>query len=221
MNAFLLRAAWALFAVAGVLPAQAQNQCGSLQTHYGPFDFRVHRDKLPVVENRHFTPEIASLIRGVTATTPGPDIEYTLRAFPNHVPALASLMRWARMKQTDHPKDLKYSVDCHFDRALRWRLDDVVVRMLFAQWLGETGRKERALQQLAQVEPQNNPQTIYNLGLLYMQFGEIDKALQHAQEAMRLGFDTTLLEEQLRAIGKWRDPENEPAGDALVTPGGG
>jgi hypothetical protein len=32
--------------------------CGSLDNHFGPFDYRTDRDKLPVVERRHFTQQI-------------------------------------------------------------------------------------------------------------------------------------------------------------------
>lgn len=219
MRGLALCAIFALAILSITSPARAQNGCGSLQTHYGPFDYRVNRDKLPVVENRHFTPAIAGLLRGVTATTPGPDIEYTLGAFPNHAPALASLMKWAQLNRTGHPKDLRYSVDCHFDRALRWRADDVVVRMLFAQWLGETGRKEDALRQLSLVEADQNPLTIYNLGLLYLQFGEMDQALRLAHETRRLGFGAPALEQRLREAGRWREPENQNlTGPELATP---
>lgn len=195
-----------LFAIAcGIftLPSLAQ-VCGSLKSNYGPFDYRVDQQKLPVVENRHFTPKIEALIGGESTAAAGPDIEYTLRAFPNHTRALAAVMRLGQRHKTNQPKELAYSVDCHFERALRFRNDDVVVRMMWVQWLGQTQRRAEALRQLSLVEHRGDPMTLQNLGLLYADLGEYDLAAKKAREAQQMGFSTPILLRILEEAGQWR-----------------
>lgn len=193
------------------MPSFAQS-CGSLRFNYGPFDYRTDQNKLPVVEQRHFTPRIESLIGGETTVAAGPDIEYTLGAFPNHARALAAVMRIGLRDKTNTPKELKRSVDCHFERALRFRANDVVVRMIFAQWLGKTARRDEALRQLAQVDPRGEPLTIQNLGLLYADLGDYESALKKAYEAQSAGFQAPLLRGMLERAGRWVPPP--AAGDA-------
>jgi len=180
--------------------------CGSLQSHYGPFDYRVNRDKLPIVENFHFSPKVQALIAGDTAATPARDIEYVLKTFPNHPAALVALTRWARIKKSHHPSDQKYSMDCHFERALRFRSDDTVVRMLFAQWLSQTQRKPQALRQLTLVDPKGNPQTTANLGLLYAEMGEYELALEKAHAVQAMGYPSVALRTTLVKAGRWIEP---------------
>jgi hypothetical protein len=189
--------------------------CGSLQSHYGPFDFRVNRDKLPIVENFHFSPKVQALVAGDTAATPARDIEYVLKTFPNHPAALVALTRWARIKKSHHPSDQKYSMDCHFERALRFRSDDTVVRMLFAQWLSQTQRKPQALKQLTLVDPKGNPQTTANLGLLYAEMAEYELALEKAHAVQAMGYPSAALRAALVKAGRWNEPSTtSPAASA-------
>lgn len=189
--------------IAGVALAE---DCGSLESHYGPYDYRVDHSKRPIVENFHFTPKVEALVGGQTTVTPGQDLEYVLKTFPNHPRALVAATKWARIKGTVRPPDFKYSVDCHFERALRFRSDDVVVRMLFAQWLGQTKRKDEGLRQLATIDAKGNPQTLVNLGLLYAELGALDQAVNRAHEADAIGADIGRLRAILEKAGVWREP---------------
>lgn len=88
--------------------AQDLGICGSLNNSFGPFDYRYKTsvktelgDAHSMVEGAHFTPQIEQLIRGKTAVEPGPDIDYTLRAFPNHHRALLSMSRLALRAKSD------------------------------------------------------------------------------------------------------------------------
>jgi hypothetical protein len=214
--------AWALalpLAAAWPNAAQAQESaCGSLYFIYGPFDYRTEKHRLPVVENRHFTPRIEALIGGGTSRFAGGDIEYTLRAFPNHARALAAVMRLGLREGSMQSKGLRLSVDCHFERALRFRSDDVVVRMLFAQWLGKSKRRDEALKQLGMVKPEGNTLTLFNLGLLYAELAEHGLALQKAHELLALGQDPGNLRAVLEKAGHWRTPPATPE-PAASTPG--
>lgn len=192
--------------------------CGSLESHYGPFDFRTDRPKLFIVEKHHFSTKVEKLAGGDTAATPGPDLEYVLKTFPNHPRALAAVVRWSKKKQDPHPKDLKYSVDCHFERALLFRKDDAVVRMLYANWMGDTNRRREGLAQLDQVKAGDNPFTIYNLGLVYAELGGFDRALEMAHKAQAMGFVRPELQKMLEKAGHWRAPQTpQDAGAAPAT----
>ncbi len=190
-------------------------ECGSLGTHFGPFDYTTDRSKLPVVEGNHFTPAVEHLIRGVTGSLGG-ELTYTLKAFPNHHRALVSASRYAERLKTDQPTGLEYSVTCFYLRALTFRPKDLVVRMLYAQHLVKGGQRAEALAQLEVVRAAetDNPLTHYNLGLLYAELGELELALAQAHKALALGVPGGELVRQLTAKGAWRDAPAEAAAPA-------
>lgn len=184
--------------------------CGELKSGYGPFDYRTSRgETLDVVERRHFTPEVEALIRGSSSIHIGQDLSYTLNAFPNHHRALMSMMRYGQKLKTPQPPDADYSVECFFLRALRFRPDDITVRMMYATFLNANARAPEAMHELEQVEKgaADNFFTYYNMGLIYLDMREYEKALAMAHKAMALGFGRTGLRDKLMALGKWRAPE--------------
>src|SRR5690242_17113706 len=74
-------------------PVAADDACGELENAFGPFDYRtVSADRKRLVEGSHFTPYIEGLQRGHTGAI-GSEIDYTLRAFPNHPRALVAMMK--------------------------------------------------------------------------------------------------------------------------------
>ncbi len=196
--------------------AIAQTDCGTLNTHYGPFDYRTDRGKLPIVEQYHFTPKVEMLLGGISTTYAEGDISYTLHAFPNHHRALASLIKLAERTRARQPPRLDMSVDCYFERALRFRPDDLIVRMLMADYLIRTGRSKEAEPQLDYVGKQagDNALTHLNAGRLYMKLGLPEKALERALRARELGFQNSDLEGQLRAKNLWPVAAAEPAAGA-------
>lgn len=215
----LIRSA-ALAAVVSVLPAgnvaaQAPVHCGSLTNAFGPFDYRKERgNNLHLVEMAHFTPSVEALVRSVTGYI-GSDIDYTLRAFPNHHRALLAMQRLGeRMKTTQVPRT-NFEVECYYVRAVRFTPDDTVVRMLYARYLGVNKRPVEARAQLKAAEEHagDNPFTYYNLGLTYLELGDPDGALPHARKALELGFPRTELKDRLVALNKWVEATvaNEPA----------
>lgn len=208
------RSTWAALALAALpLLSMAQSEysaCGSLDNGFGPYDYRTERGpNLRLVEGAHFTAAVEGLLRGHTAKSPGGDLDYTLRAYPNHHRALMSVMRYGEKLNTPHPRDLRYSVECYFDRAVRFRADDPIVRMIFATFLGHQKRMPDALKQLetARELAKDNAFTHYNIGLIYLDLKEYDRALAQAHTAYALGFTQTALREGLVAAGRWKDPE--------------
>jgi tetratricopeptide (TPR) repeat protein len=198
--------------------AQTQSSaCGPLENAYGPYDYRTDKAKLPIVLGAHFTPEVEALIRGATSTRPGHDIDYTLRAIPNNPRALYSMMQLGKKENTDRPSGSHYSVECWFDRAIRFRPDDQVVRMLYSTFLANNARKREAEQQLEVVlsSTKDNPFTHYNVGLVYFDLGEYGKALAQAHKAIDLGFTRPELRDKLQVAGKWEEPRAKPDGKAV------
>lgn len=202
---------WAMLCCSACAYAQNSDwQCGPLvaQGQYGPFDYRTDRDKQAIVVGAHFTPEVEALIRGTTSARPGADIDYTLRAIPNNHRALLAMVRLAKMEKTAQPSGSRYTLTCWFERALLFRPDDSVVRMLYSQYLYSQQDKLKASQQLDRALPyaKDNGVTHYNLGLHYFDQGLYEKARGQAHTALALGVTQTGLREQLSQVGQWREP---------------
>lgn len=175
---------------------------------YGPYDYRTNQGpQLKIVEDYHFTPEVEGLIRGVSGALAG-EIDYTLRAFPNHHRALAAMMNLSAKMKSNTLKGANWPVECYFTRALAFRNDDQIARMLYAKYLSMWNRPADAVRQLDAIAEaaQDNPFTHHNLGLLYVEVKEYDKALAQAHRAMELGFVRPDLKDRLVAAGKWADP---------------
>jgi tetratricopeptide (TPR) repeat protein len=210
-----LRAASAgVLALAAIGAAHAQaapSNCGNLSNAYGPFDYRTEIDRRAMVEPHHFDPGVEALVRGKNSYLGG-DIDYTLRAFPNHHRALLSMMRYGERLKVDQVPAARYSVECYFIRGVTFKPDDTVVRMLYAMYLNSRNRKDEALQQLgvARSYAGDNALTHYNLGMLYMDLAQPDEARELALRALELGYPKTDLKDRLVAANKWVDPASAP-----------
>ena len=143
----LLLAASLLICGPNAMAQAVASPCGPIENAYGPFDYRTDRDKLAIVERFHFTPEVEAGLRGKSGRV-GDDLDYTLRAFPNHHRALIAVMRYGEKLKSPQPSDLPRSVECYFDRALQFRSDDVVARMIYAKFLTDHRRAPDAVSQL-------------------------------------------------------------------------
>ena len=206
---------------AAVAVTENELQCGTLQNAFGPFDYRTALpDKKQLVENAHFTPEVEQLIRGKTATEPTGDLDYTLRVFPNHVRALRSLMDYARRKKTERPGGTKWPVWCYFDRAIRFQPDDSQVRILYGVYFQRKGDYRQALQQLSEAErlAGDNINVLYNIGLVYVDLGQYDKALDYAHRAYDAGHPLEGLKNRLKRANKWKEapPRNDSDENAVA-----
>jgi len=200
------------FAATAALAQSDSGACGPLTNSYGPFDYRTDRDKLPIVLSNHFTAEVEALVRGKTSTTPGGDIDYTLRAIPNNHRALLAMMRLGEKEKTPQPVGSRYTVECWFERAVLFSPDDAIVRMIYSRYLNSKGRIPEATKQLeiAANYAKDSAFTHYNIGLHYFELKNYDKALIEAHKAISLGFTQTALRDQLQRVGKWTEPANLP-----------
>lgn len=180
-----------LMAVPAVGLTQEINRCGSLENAYGPYDYTNadhRRNRLPIVEGAHLTRQVLSLKRGETAHRPGGDLDYTLRAFPNHHRALHAAARYQLMN--GGKLDMRYTIECYFDRASRFQPRDAVVPMLHAIYLDKKGQPEAALakyQESLRLNP-DSAEGNYNIGLLLAKMGRYQEAKVHADKAYEMGF---------------------------------
>lgn len=235
-RALLMGCLFGLLLTGALLPGRAAAQvsagtCGSLKNAFGPYDYRRDHFRPPpgdnqrwevmlnLVEIGHFTPVVEGLIRGTTTNRPGPDLDYTLRAIPNHHRALAAVLRlWERTKQP-MPGGLPKSVECYFERAVRFAPNDHIARMLYVSYMIKNRRLDDATQHMTIVrnEAGENAFAHYNLGMLYADAGMYDDALTQAHRAQALGLGQKELEFRLKSAGRWKDA---PVEEAAPVPAG-
>lgn len=184
---------------------------------FGPFDYTdpTHRRQhLEIVERFHFTDDVRALRRGVNATHPLNDLEYTIRAFPNHHAALASLVRYAtsdrfaaeRKRAWETPVRggrLRPPTECYLQRATAFAPTDHRAHLLtgiFFHKLGHTADAERAYGRALELAP-GSAEAHYNLGLLLADQGHYAKARDHAARAYALGHPLPGLRVRLQSVG--------------------
>lgn len=181
--------------------------CGPLENAFGPLDYRTASPaERRLVEGAHFTPSVETLQRGNRGVL-GADIDYTLRVFPNHPRALYAMTRLAERTKSTKPPGALYPIECYYDRAVRFRPDDAVVRGLYAMFLIRENRGDEARVQLKAAEElgPNDAQVVYNLGLAYFDLKELDRSLAFAKRAYAMGIPFPGLRDKLKRAGKWRD----------------
>lgn len=187
--------------------------CGPLPSGgYGPYDYRTDKDKVELVERFHFTPSIEALIPSHNGPV-GAELDYVLDKFPNHHRALSAAVRMAERDKTFKLTGSARVVECYFDRALRFRRDDTVVRSMYAHYLGKIGRAKDAIAQLdfALTFANDNPLTHRNIGIVYAELKQYDRAAIQARKARDLGYTGTELIDRLRAVDQWKDEPQAPA----------
>lgn len=197
--------------------------CGPLfeSGRHGPFDYRYPPPQAIIddVEKHHFTQRLKAMQAGKddyipSASSRGGDaggkvaggFSYTLHAFPNHARALQALDKYSRKKGfSEKPPGAELTVECYFERAIRFVPDDIMVRFLYADYLEARGRKDNANIQIDLISKDalDDPMLAYNLGLLYARRGNMDKAMEYARIAYRSGFALPGLRALIQKSGKW------------------
>lgn len=200
--------------LAQVAPVQAQSGlaamgCGALQNAYGPYDYRTDKSKLTIVEKHHFGPSQEGLTKRVGL---GSNIDYTLRAFPNHHRALMSMMKLGAREKRTKPSGAEYSVECYMVRAEAFRPDDAMVKVIYGLYLMQAGRPQDAIAKLEAAGglDRQNANVDYNLGLAYFDLRQYDKALASAHKAYAAGFPLSGLRDKLKRAGQWREAPSPP-----------
>lgn len=180
--------------------------CGSLENAIGPWNYysreaEALRFKVNV-ETNHFNSTVRSLRGGQTSIGPMADLDYVLRAFPNHPEAL---MLVARYQGEGGSRGAFRSADCYFQRARRFAPDDPAMRVLYANYLTQKKQDQRALEEYEaalEISP-DYAEAHYNIGLLLVKLGRLDEAKIHAEKAYAAGYPLEGLRRQLVRKGAW------------------
>ncbi len=181
---------------------------------YGPFDYTKRHslkpENLDLVEGAHFQPDVENLLEGhhrSSDTSPWPDLDYTLRAWPNHPRALLSMIRFQE-KINRKLTNLKATVpaECYLQRAIHFSPEDPVPYSLYGYYLRKLGRLEDAnkyYQKAAKLDPEN-PKLAYSYSFLLIDLKKYDDALKYAQLAYKQGRPPSGLKNKLIKLGIWK-----------------
>jgi tetratricopeptide (TPR) repeat protein len=180
--------------------------CQGVSGGVGPFDYRKSQGSaaLANVEGHHFNANVEHLRKGISSTIEG-DLDYTIRAFPNHSRALYSIMRWwwahAKPPITEFPPP-----ECYLQRAIAFTPDDANNHKLLGLYYHKAGRLEDALASYQTAEKLINGVSIelfYNMGLLYLSLEDHQHAVEYAQKAYAGGYPLPGLRNMLVRGGHW------------------
>lgn len=198
------------------LAAVGSAECGSLENGVGPYDYRSTATNIKrLVERPHFDDQNVAVMRGQTRARGNEvmdDLHYTLRAFPNHPGALVAIDRLGRLMKTEKPFARAYKLECYYIRGQRMANDDPMVYYSYGMYLNNRGRKaeakiqfDKAVELYAAKEDSMTPNMLYNLGLVYFEFGAYDEALSYAQRAAERGYTLPGLKTKLKGVGRWKE----------------
>lgn len=196
---------------------------GSLgQNSWGrPLDFRSEKDReyLKIIEPFHFTIEVENLQRGLTSPLPN-DIHYTLMRFLNHPRALNSMATW-QLRNGFREGQEYLTVDCYFERAVAFVPDDPMVYLVWGNYLLRKKDYKQARSVYAEAErlDPENPEVHYNMGLLYIELGELDKAAASAERAYALGHPLPGLQMKLKRLGVKLKPRETQGAETATDSG--
>jgi tetratricopeptide (TPR) repeat protein len=131
------------------------------------------------------------------------EIDFTLRWFPNHPKGLQFLTVLFDKNSCPNGK----TAEGYFDSAIRFRPNDAIAHILYGLYLHKKGVLDKALNQynIALTLAPESADLHYNLGLLYVELKDYDKALYHAQKAYQIGFPLPWLREKLHKLGVWSE----------------
>jgi tetratricopeptide (TPR) repeat protein len=176
---------------------------------YGPYDY-TQRGSLPaynlkVVEEHHFTPMVENLIHGQESPLEG-DLDYTLRAWPNHHKALLSVIKFQlNVKNKLAFGKLKTPVECYFQRALHFSPSDSISHSLFAYYLRKMGFPDKAVkyyEKALELDP-GNEKIAYSFSLLLIDLKRYEEAVKYAKIAYQNNKTPSGLKQKLVKLGVW------------------
>lgn len=201
-----------LLTCTAILPLSAlasEKECGTLEWNYGPYDYRsATAQQRKLVESAHFTPEAEQLREAPTGSL-GSDIKYTLSVFPNHPRALLAMERLVIKEKRNPASGAKYTIECFYERAMRFKPDDHIPRLFYVNFLIRNKKHDEARIHLDYVAESTRDDAFaqFNTGMLYMDMKEYDKALVQAHRVIALGFNRRELRDRLAAVDRWVEPE--------------
>lgn len=186
--------------------------CGGDPKGYGPFDYSKRHEirayDLEIVEGAHFTPEVENLIKGKTSGTPWGDLDYTLKAWPNHHRALLSIIRYKlQIISKLRRNEPEVVPECYLQRAINFSPKDAASYSLYAYYLYKRGYLDRAekFYQKAIELGSENIKFRYSYGLLLIDLKRYDDAKIQANYVYKQKNAPSGLKNKLIKLGYWGD----------------
>ncbi len=198
--------------------------CNGGNEGFGPFDYtkRAMIDKfnLDIVEGAHFTPEVEGLIKGNRGTLES-DLDYTLRAWPNHHRALLSIIKYQLNIQNKlMPGKLATPPECYLQRAIHFSPEDSVTYSLYGHYLRKIGHLEDAVkyyEKALELDP-GNAKFAYSFSLLLIDLKRYDDAVKYAKIAYQNKHTPNGLKQKLEKLGVWNEVNpDSPVGEIAPT----
>jgi tetratricopeptide (TPR) repeat protein len=238
MTDFFIRNLVAACCLATAVPSLAEEALGrpygEIQDpdQYGPFDFYNPPEQYALgrVERAHLSWVIVKNKMDNDMCEYWHNVDYTLRAFPNHAKALVIMAEYledhgpcprkprGHMSVSELADSIEMNkwgernMDHYFHTALRFMTEDTRViprhaetNVLYADWLRKKKRFEEAKKQYDAAHALNPgfANTYYGLGMLYLDQNNTVKALENAKKAYSLGKPPGELRDRLIASGSW------------------
>lgn len=162
-------------------------------------------NNITIVTKYHFNLDIMRLKKGQTGVHIAGDLDYTLRALPNHPMALDTISRFEilRKKSADfkaRQKAMPYFADCYFQKALNiFGYNQPQTYMLWGLHKYRQKKYQEAIKYLTRAESFEfeSADLAYYFGLTYFQLGKIDKAQQYSDIAYKMGYQLPGLKNML------------------------
>lgn len=183
--------------------------CRGTPAIHGPFDYYAINDPTDALyqEGRLWEIDDIHYGKGVRHAEKSPltqfeyqlaagEFDYTLRAIPNHPEALVSVVRLELRKRREEKQNgivLSSSLprpECYFQRAILFQPNAAYLPMLYGNYLHLIGEPSLAVGQYTkaiELDP-DNAEIHYNIGLSYLELGDIANASVHADKAYSAGF---------------------------------
>jgi hypothetical protein len=208
-----------------------EDDCGNFDSSdyggIGPWDYYHPSSRVPTgedpmgrikrVENVHFQRQWEYVSPRVGSYKIANEVIYTLLVFPNHPRALWTLSRLEKLRgplknYASNPRVPKMTVECFFDRALRFRPNQSPIWMIYGMHLHSRGRlaDAREAYQTAKRLGEDSTQFHYNFGLLLVDTKELDLAEDSARVAYSRGYQQSGLKDQLAKLGRKIDVAPKP-----------
>ncbi len=220
LGCILMLFAASLPATAGAVETTTDPRCAQIDERvgYGPYDYRERhgkrRQNLGVVQKYHFTAkQQRDILRGRIDHNNWNELDYVLRAFPNHAPALYLLGLYEQKIAQEHKeyyetlkrREFYAPTACYFQRAMRFAPDDPNVWNTLGRLHTQAGRHDEAIKAFAQVVKMapKSAAAHYNLGLALFAAGKYEEAADSAKKAYAFGYPRKDLAQRLASKGHW------------------
>jgi tetratricopeptide (TPR) repeat protein len=185
------------------------NACTGKGQGYGPYDYSqrssIDPHHLNIVEGAHFTPEVENLVKGNRGTIEE-DIDYTLRAWPNHPRALLSIIHYQlNIKNKLMQGKLTSPPECYLQRAIHFSPKDATSYSLYAFYLRKMSRLDEAAKfyrHAIKLAP-NNAKIEYSYSWLLIDLKQYEEAVKYAKLAYQHGNPPGKLKDKLEKLGVW------------------